>query len=353
MKKKKKLELIECSGTPYEIGKQYGTACHGSLVTSINAMVAEYSKSQNASKQDMIAVVKKYVPLVEQFDPELIDMLKGQSDGAGVTFEEVFLLRCCFEMTFYYEHMKTLCTSFAVTGRVTRGGKTIIGQNYDYSPGNPLDMVKTKRADGIKQLSLVLHGAAELTLNSAGIGMVLNVVVSPIKEQRLVVPSLCIIPKAMRQERIGDALGVFCTAGRSLMHYCLASKEGDIISFEGYPDDFSVLPPERDMLVHANHYHTERFKKGELVYMGCPCSYIREPRLRHLIETHYGDITVEMMMKFMSDHNNYPHSICTHPLVSDLIPGETIASIIMVPEDNVMYVTGGPPCQYEYIEYKL
>jgi hypothetical protein len=34
-------------------------------------------------------------------------------------------------------------------------------------------------------------------------------------------------------------------------------------------------------------------RKVKLVFMGSPGSYIHEPRLRHLIETHFGDITVE------------------------------------------------------------
>jgi isopenicillin-N N-acyltransferase-like protein len=352
MKEKKRIKVIECGGTPYEIGKQYGTASPESFTKSINRLAKEFSESQNASQQDINNVLKKYIPLVEKFDPELIEIMKGQADGAGVTFEEVFMLRCLFELGFYYQRMQTLCTSFAVTGRATKGGKTIIGQNFDASIGHPMDILRITHADGMKQLSLVFWGACELPLTSAGLGMVLNVIVSPVQVQRLVLPSCCVIPKAMRQQRIGDALGVFCAGGRSMLHICLASKEGDIISLETFPDDYNVLSPEKDILVHANHYHTEHFKKGELVYIGSPGSYIREPRLRHLIETHYGNITVESTMKFMSDHNNYPKSICNHP--EDVPrPASTLSSIIMVPEDNVMYVTAGPPCENEYIEYKM
>jgi isopenicillin-N N-acyltransferase-like protein len=351
MKESRKFEVVECCGTPYEIGKQYGAACRISLVTSIEALVKEYCRSPGGLA-DIKPVLGKYVSLVKQFDPELIDVLQGQADGAGVTLEEIFLLRCNFELSFYYQEMKTLCTSFAVTGRATRDGKTIIGQNFDATIGRPVDIVKTGRSDGMTQLSLVFWGACELTLNSSGFGMVLNVVVSPAGAQKLNIPACCVMPKAMRQARIGDALGVFCSAGRSMMYYCLASREGDIIGIETYPDDYSVLAPEKDVLVHANHYHTDRFKKGELVYQGSPGSYIREPRLKRLIETHHGDITVEMMMQFMSDHNNYPRSICNHPSGNSQYQG-TLASVIMVPEDKCIYVSGGPPCQYDYLEYRL
>lgn len=351
MKKRKRFEIIECTGSPYDIGKQYGATCRSSFITSINSMFEEYVASYKTSKEEIITTLKKYVPLVESFDPYLLEMLKGQADGAGVTLEDIFLLRCNFELSFYYQRMKTFCTSFAVTGKATKDGKAIIGQNFDATCGRTMDLVKTTHADGLKQLSLVFWGACELTLNSAGLGMVLNVVVSPVEEQLLNVPACCVIPKAMRQKRIGDALGIFCAAGRSMMYYCLASKEGDIIGIETKPDDYNVIQPDRDVLAHANHYNTDRFKKGELVYIGAPSSYIREPKIRRLIEKNYGNITLELMMDIMSNHDHYPKGICNHALEGST--AETLASVIMVPEDNAMYVTSGHPCQYEYEEYKL
>lgn len=351
MKKKNRLSVIECEGSAYDIGKQYGTARREQLKSSINTLLEEYARSNQTTREEITLTLAKYIPLVQDLDPYLLDMLRGQADGAGVSLEAVLLLRCNFELSFYYNRMKTFCTSFAVTGQATKDGKTYIGQNFDATCGRSIDLVKTIHADGLKQLSLVFWGGCELTLNSAGLAMVLNVVVSPVEEQIFNLPACCAIPKAMRQRRIGDALGVFCSLGRSMMYYCLASKEGDIIGIETKPDDFNVIQPEGDILAHANHYHTERFKKGELVYLGAPSSYIREPRIRKLIHRHYGDITLATMMEIMSDHAHYPKGICNHALEGST--AETLASVIMVPEDNAMYVSCGHPCEYEYEEYFL
>lgn len=352
MKKKKRFNIIECSGSPFEIGRHYGTACSDTLATSINTLFEEYITANNTSKEEIITTLRKYIPLVESFDPVLLETFKGQAAGAGVTLEEIFLLRCNFELSFYYQRMKTFCTSFAVTGQATKDGRTYIGQNFDATCGRSIDLVKVTHADGMKQLSLVFWGACELTLNSAGLGMVLNVVVSPVEEQLLNLPACCVMPKAMRQKLIGDALGVFCTAGRSMMYYCLASHDGNIIGIETKPDDYNVIPPVRDVLAHANHYNTDHFKKGELVYIGAPSSYIREPQMRRLIDKYHGSITLERMMEIMSDHVHYPKGICNHASLEGST-SETLASVIMVPEDNAMYVTWGHPCEYEYEEYKL
>ncbi|OGN88431.1 MAG: hypothetical protein A2158_01055 [Chloroflexi bacterium RBG_13_46_14] len=355
MKEKKEFKIIECSGTFYEIGKQYGIACRDNLVSSINSVFRDIGMFQKASKEDIIVTAKKYLPLVERFDPELLEMLKGQADGAGVTFDEVFTLRCKLELGMYYQRITTLCTSFAATGNATRGGKTIIGQTYDLTPGISVDLVKIKFADGMEQLSLVFAGggAGELPLNSAGLGMALNVMLSPAEEQLLNVPCACVIPKAMRQKRIGDALGVVCAGGRSILYYGFASAEGDIIGIETRPDDYNVIRPERDILVHTNHYLTERFKRGEKTFGFMEGdSYIRVQRLKRLMEKNYGDLTIELMEEFLADHNDYPRSICKHTDLQIQL-GETLAAVIMVPEEKVMYVAYGQPCRQEFVEYKL
>ncbi|UCD45767.1 MAG: hypothetical protein JSV27_04585 [Candidatus Bathyarchaeota archaeon] len=356
MKQAKRLEIINCSGTDYEIGRQYGEAARENIVKSIDALMGRVNSFHKAGKEEILANTRKYLPEVERFDPDLTEMMKGQAEGAGVTFDEVLALRCWFELRWYYPQLTTLCTSFAVTGKATRYGKTIVGQNFDVSPGIALDMVKVERDDGTKQLSLVFWGGGELTLNSAGVGIVLNVVPTPADEQRVVVPCCCVMPRVMRQKRIGDALTLLCTHGRSMLNYTIGSAGGEIFCLETKPEDFSVIQPVNDVLVHANHYLTERFKVGNSRAPGIiGSSYVRQQRLERLIDRYHGDITAERMMELMSDHNNHPHSICVHP--NEEKPPEarstTMSSVIMVPEDGFMYATCGPPCQHEYGEYRL
>ncbi len=356
MKRTQKLDVIECGGTPFEIGMQYGEAAKSNIVRSIDTLVERIAASDGATRASLLANTRKYLPAVERYDPELVQQLRGQSEGAGVPFDEVFALRCWFELRFYYKHLTTLCTSFAVTGRATKDGKAIIGQNFDVLPGVSLDMVRVRRADGSRELSLVFWGGGELTLTSAGLGIVLNVVLSPTKQQGLNVPCCCLMPKVMRQKRMGDALSELCTHGRSMLHYIMGSAEGDIFSIETHPTGFNVEQPTRDVLVHGNHYHDMRFKEGDNAIPEVRGStYVRVQRMNRLIERHYGDLTPEMMMEFLSDHGNYPHAICGHP--NEEMPPHTrsmtVSSVVMVPADGVLYATCGPPCEYEFEKYTL
>jgi isopenicillin-N N-acyltransferase-like protein len=182
MKASRKLRIYECSGTPYEIGKQYGAACRDNIVKSINELIASIGMTRKVSKEEILANTRKYLPLVERFDSDLIEMMKGQAEGAGVTFDEILMLMCRFELGIYYQRVTCLCTSFAVTGKATRGGKTIIGQNFDLNAGLSIDLVRKKYSDNFKQLSLVFCGACEVLLNSAGVAMTLNVMLSPVSD---------------------------------------------------------------------------------------------------------------------------------------------------------------------------
>ena len=356
MKKRKRFEIIECSGTPYEIGKQYGQAARENILISIDDVVTKIKSVVKASKEEILANTGKYLPFAEKFDPELIEMLKGEADGAGVTFAEVFALWCWFELD-YYPRVAEMCTSFAVTGKATKGGKTIIGQNFDVHTTATLDVVRTKHQDGIEQLSVVFWGGGELTITSAGLGIVLNFVFTP--ELRLAVPCCFVMHRAMRQKRMGDALGVLCTSGRSTLHYMTGCREGEIFSVETTHNDFSVIQPTSDVLVHTNHFLTERLRVGTSNQPSIGGgTYLRQQRLERLIHNHYGDVTPEQMMEFMSDHHNHPLSLCNHPggeapSFQPAFQFHTATSVIMVPEDGLMYVTYGPPCEYEFEEYKL
>ncbi len=355
MKEAKYFKVIECQGTQYEIGRQYGEACKDNILKSIDINFNLLTLGHNTTKEDVIANARKFLPKATEFDPEMIDFLKGEADGAGITFDEAFALRCSIDMSFYYGRIISLCTSFAATGHATQGGKTILGQNVDWLPGFPMDLLKIKHNDGLEQLVLAFGGVGDYILTSAGLGICENLTLPPIKSYKMNIPYGLYLHKAMRQRTIGDALSVLCQVARGIGYYHMASAEGDIVGIESVFDDYNILYPEKDILVHSNHYLTERFKKGDMMFMGGADSYLRVYRIRQLMDKHYGVITPQIMMEVLTDHHNYPNSICRHVDVKKppFMHSESLASFIMVPEDRVMYIAYGNPCEHEFIEYKL
>ncbi len=362
MNQSKVLNVIECTGTPYEIGLQYGKASEAMLRRSLAMCLktlTDFSKATlNAelSTDEILSTAGNFLAMAEDFDPELIEFVKGEAEGAGMSFREAFYLRCAYDMLLCYGKMSSMCTSFAATGSATRNGKTIVGRNIDFSGDWPFELLKIRHADGMEQLALCFGGVEWEVLNSNGFCNSMNGIFN--LDYRLNLPYGCYMFKAMRQRSIGAALRVLCQAARGFLYHVLASDEGDIIGIESTSDEFQILQPENDILVHSNHYLSDNLKRVDGVYTtfrDFSDTFLRVARIKRGMKTHYGDITPEVMMELLSDHNNYPNSICRHPDPASptALVSQTLASVIMVPEDRKMFLACGNPCQSEYVEYGL
>lgn len=354
MKENQRLNFVECSGTPYEIGIQWGKGCKQNILISLEHCFGALRHITYADKENIISAALKYLPKVKEFDPYLIDIIQGQADGAGITFEEMFTLKCGFELMFHYNSLSTMCTSFAATGRATANGKTILGQNLDWFVGVPLDLLKIRHQDGLVQLAISIWGA-ELALSSAGYGICANGTWAPVPGGVPKIPFSCYLPKVMRQRTMSDAVELLRGVARGMEYYHLANDKREIFGIESIHNDFEVITPDNDIMAHSNHYLTERFKKGDMAAQIFPDSYKRIERIKVLINEQFGKITPQIMMNILSDHENFPYSICRH--VDTSVPphfhSATLASFIMIPEDRVIYVAAGNPCTFEYIEYKI
>lgn len=355
MKQAKCFKVIECSGSPYEIGAQTGDACRENILKALDISIGGLSYVSNISKENILANAMKYFPRVKSFDPDLIAMLQGQADGAGISFEEAFALKCGFDLGAYCNNLSGLCTSFAVTGQASKNGKTLLGQNIDWFPGCPMDLVKIVHADGFQQLSLILWGVVEYTLNSAGFGICANGTWAAAENFMLNIPVGCYLPKAMRQKTLQGAFEVLRTNARGLGYYHLASAEQEMVGIESIQDDFQIIMPQNDILTHSNHYLTDRFKKNDMVDVLTPDSPDRIARISQLINEHYGKITLATMMEILADHDKFPCSICRHvdETKAPEFASETLGAYIMIPADRKMFIAWGNPCQYEFMEYKL
>ncbi len=120
-------------------------------------------------------------------------------------------------------------------------------------------------------------------------------------------------------------------------------------------DDYAIVEPRDGVLVHANHYETEKYKKTDGAYTYIQDSFHRADRLRALIDGAHGSITPEVMMESLSDHAGHPKSICTHvdPAKPAMFASMSLCSLIMIPGEGRMLISFGPPCENEYVEYLL
>ncbi|MFO7753603.1 MAG: C45 family autoproteolytic acyltransferase/hydrolase [Desulfobacteraceae bacterium] len=163
----KKPGIIECRGMPYEIGRQYGEAARENIKKSRDFMFSSLKNGMfKASENQVLAVAGKYMDNVGGYSPEALELVKGIAEGSGISFEESFALKCYTEIAVGYPGLAGgMCTSFAVRGPVTADGSVIMGQNVDWHPDAPMDLLHIKHADGMKQLACPLPSGQQSVLS--------------------------------------------------------------------------------------------------------------------------------------------------------------------------------------------
>lgn len=355
MRKAVPIELVDAKGTWHEIGRQYGEACADKIRNNIELWATGLDTHYKVSRDSLITMAQKFVEPVASYAPDCIDEIRGISEGANISFEEVFFLTAALELNEYYPFLAGGCTSFACSEQATQNGETIIGQNMDWIPGIEYAIVRAQPLDCPTSLLYSWAGGLGLLgINSAGLGNQANLLVS--NTSGIGVPFLVLHHKILQQKNMAAAISVIFNASRTgSWNYLIASSAGDIVDIEVTKDDISFLFPENGIITHANCYLTERFKHIDTIGTLAPDGYLRADRMTRLMNKHHGKLSVATMKQLMQDHNDYPDSICRHVDVS-YPPDqrfETAASIVSIPAEGKMYVTNGNPCENDYVVYSI
>lgn len=350
------IRVIECSGTPYEIGRQYGEQAAESLHRSAEIMFAGMGQAPYFAGRDAVAeAAQQYLPNVRIFDPEAIDWVRGLAAGAGISFEHAFALQCYTELVVNYPGLAGMCTSFSVAGPAAKNGITMVGQNVDWIPGATIDLLKIRHRNGLTQLCVHLLGYGALYLTSSGLANCATLTLCPLGPVTNHIPLAFYLSTAMRQRTLADAISILQQTARVAGYYHLADEAGNMAGIESVYDGFTDVQPEAGVLVHANHYETEQYRTADGAYLYIKDSFNRAARMRELISASYGNLTPERMMAILTDHGGHPFSICRHRDESkqSAFASETVASVVMMPAEGRMLLALGAPCNSEYVEYRL
>ncbi|MGD1118446.1 MAG: C45 family peptidase [Dehalococcoidales bacterium] len=357
-KGKRKLKVVEVSGTNYEMGFQYGAACLE--IAKMLDMTCQFFGGRDKVNSLMERFLPLYLPPTEKYAPEIVAEMQGMAAGAKVDFRDILFLNITYEIS--VPAVMGGCTSFAASGEATAGGQVIAGQNFDFiSPWEEyLILLKMKPVNAPKFLAVTAAGCLGLFgLNSAGFSLNLNLLKNKESLTPAVgVPTHVILRKVFSCESLSEAImTIAAVEGRAAKNYLLVSAQGDIIGVETTTHDLDVQFPERGIYTHANYFKAERFKAADLAPLFLPDSYIRAGRLLQLMEHHHRRLAADVMQQILPDHNNYPGSICRHPNPKAPLPlgriMKTLASIISCPAEQKAFIALGNPCENEYLEYKL
>ncbi|MBU2510211.1 C45 family peptidase [bacterium] len=334
------IQTFQVQGSHYEVGLQLGRLLKNNIISQVNQLKSNENWDNIKSESALFFLES------EKVMPEYISEIKGAADGAGLDPTDVFATLC--EELFHSDYTYNCgCSDLVASADVTEDGSILIGHNNDIlaSLQDDITIVHYKVENEPEIIAVGVGLGISVGYNSDGISLTGNKL--NMNDMRVGIPRMLLVRKILAASRIGEAFEAAILKQRaSNYNQLIVDSNGEIYSIESSATDFETIFANDGYLAHTNHYTSPRMKKFELDPGLISDSVIRQNRCCRLLKNNLGRINVGKMKEFLSDHVNYPYSICNH--------GEkikTVFSIIINLSTLKMWLSKGNPCEADYIEY--
>jgi isopenicillin-N N-acyltransferase-like protein len=310
---------------------------------------------------------RRYEAPIEAYGGKYAEELRGIAEGAGVSLEDVLAINVRTEVMFAARARQAAaaglgeCSSFAALPEASAHG-TLVGQNWDWllHSFDTVVVLEARQDDGPDFVTVVEAGLlAKTGMSSSGIGLATNALATDADRGEPAVPYHVLLRAILDAETIADALAALQRAPRSSSAgYLIAHDDGVAAYVEAAPGDFSqlyLLHPDDGLLLHTNHFLSERFSGKDVSLWAIPDSPFRLVRLRSLLDGEDRPVAVETFATALADHAGYPSAICCHPDARHAShdQGATVVSAIMELDERRLWLSDGSPCEtpYRSLEY--
>ncbi len=358
---------IRVEGSAAERGRAYGEQALDRVRRSIEAYGEVFRHYAGWDWAKVTSEAMRYREPIERFGPTYLEEMKGVAEGAGVPFEDVLAINVRTEVMFAAKARSSRsggrrvdgCSAFAVLPEASMDGHTLIGQNWDWllHAFETVVVLEARQEAGPDFVTVVEAGLlAKTGMNSSGIGLVTNALVTELDRGEPGVPYHLVLRGILDAENLSDALAIAQRGFRSSSaNYLVATTDGLAVDIEAMPGDFSALRllfPTDGVLLHTNHFLSSSFDHTDVSLWVMPDSPFRLERLRAAIGRVDGKLSSDDFRSFLADHANHPSGICCHPDARmDIYDrGATVASVLMDLDERRMWVADGHPCTNPYRE---
>jgi isopenicillin-N N-acyltransferase-like protein len=354
-----RLPVVFVEGSHYEMGRQIGTD-RKRVITKMLAVYRRYFEEEGerigiADWDEAILHARKYLPFAEESLPQYVEELQGVADGSEVDFNDLLMLNCVEAIT--EDALHTSCTSLAVAPEVTADGSLLVGHNEDWLPDDQdtVYLVHARPNDEPAYLAITYGGLLpNIGFNEHSIAQCCDSVYP--NDARVGVPRVFVSRAVLAARTLADAIRAALNRRRAAgYNHLIVHVSGEMYNAEVSAEDFDVLYGIEGVLAHTNNYLSRRMRAIEKDSEELIASRVRYNRAIRLMRSQRGKLSLKSFKAILSDHVNYPQSICNHIDENDppLERQQTIASLLMDLTTQTMYVAWGPPCQSEYYSYKL
>ena len=305
------------------------------------------------SNEQALGVARTSTAYAAEYAPELMEEVEGVAEGAGLSVEQVMLVNVRNQVP---AAVDGACTGVVIEPRCAVAGTGFAGQNWDNDPAmDRFSIVLIRRPSGAPaHMNFTQPGIiGYMGLNDAGLGVVMNTLPAPARG--VGVPWYFLVRRMYLHASLEAVAAEVRRARRAIpANVALLTADG-AADLEVTVDDVHVLRANgRGVLVHTNHcVHPDLLRVNEL-FPELIQSGPRMSRAESLLGDQSGRLGVEHVKSLLSDHLDYPTSICRHEN-ENLGDGHwtSVISMIVEPLEGRMHLTRGNPCSNPYEVYSL
>ena len=346
--KSDRYRVVEAHGSYYQMGCQIGEAARDEIRGFCDIALERINKTVTVNSKQAGRIARASLRAVEKYAEHLVEEMKGMSAASGVSLDDLMLLQIRNQ---FVEGMDFGCTSVSLKTEDTVFANGLVAQNWDNDPAfDPFTLVIIRRPVNAPHMMHVSQAGliAYLGLNDTGLGVCLNALAGPTAQGG--VPLYFILRRVYESRSLEEAIGVVRDAPHAIPVHMMMSSDGPA-SIEITVDKIEVL--RKPVLIHTNHcIHPELMA----INQHFPEMIDSGSRLRRIqaLTNSIPECSMETIQGWLTDHDNYPRSICRHAN-DDHTHGyfETVFSLIVDVASQTIYLSRGTPCDHSYEPYVL
>lgn len=343
------MQVITCSGTPYEIGYQ-----HGQMLTTLVRQSRDYYRHlYDMSNREMDKVINQIETAHHNHFPELLEEMQGIADGAKLPYRDILYLN------FYYGLTKLRTDHCSLIGVLDSPYGPLIAKNVDLFV-NEIDTLYIQKVIPKQGTPYIHYGIAGTVWSEAGITEAgLAQVGAGLSDRQRNAPgwdgslliNMSIFSRSNTVKQVLNLLAQheFC---QTLL---IADRMGDMAIAELLPGRQTVhtIQDEHGLILHTNHSVF-----AEMCDLVADPGLIEQYGLTHLVTNsidRYDNLlqlittkehSLSEMETILRNHTERG-SICQHGSAGM----HSAAGVIFAPLMRTMWGADGYPCQTEFIAY--
>ncbi len=359
--------LVEVSGPPQERGRQYGKQAGNRIAAGLK-LYREVFSLRDMTWEHALELAAEFAPRMGDYDSAMLAEMQGIAEGAEQSLEAIVILNARTELTFWKDRalpaeqisaagLQEDCTSLLALPSVTREGRLLHAQNWDWNPAcaDSSVVLKIHSDDGPDIMTFVEAGQlARHGMNSAGIALTANGLQCELDGGHIGVPNPLIRRRILQSKSLAEALDTVLNADITYSHaLTISHADGEAFCIETTPQSRFWLEPEDGIMVHANHFKAPAalVKHNDIGLQRCPESLYRDARARKHMQ---GSVDLDSIKATLADVWGSPDAVLRSPKVREGgSVSATVASEIMDAAQGKMWLASRPFLDISYSEYCL